>query len=48
MVKSHKGKVRNPCFLCKDMHFTYLFPHMDEASDLLEDIIVSRQRLPTG
>ena len=21
-VKSRKGKVRNPCLLCKDMHFT--------------------------
>ena len=41
MVKSWKGKVRNPCFLSKDMHFTYLCPLMDEASKLLEDIIVS-------
>ena len=48
VVKSQKGKVKNPCFLCKDMHFTYLCPHMDEASKLLEDIIVSHQRLPTG
>jgi len=29
------------------MHFTYLFPLMDEASKLLEDIIVSHQWLPT-
>ena len=48
VVKSWKGKVRNPCLLCKDMHFTYLCPFMDEASKLLEDITVSRQRLPTG
>ena len=47
MVKIWKGKVRNPCLLCKDMHFTYLFPLMDEASNLLEDIIVSQKRLPT-
>ena len=40
--------MRNPCFLCKDMHFTYYFPCMDEASKLLEDIIVSHQRLPIG
>ena len=40
VVKSRKGKVRNPCLLCKDMHFTYLFPHMDEASKLLEYITV--------
>ena len=30
------------------MHFTYLCPLMDEASKLLEDITVSRQRLPTS
>ena len=40
--------VRNPCLLCKDMHFTYLCPLMDEAYKLLEDIIVSHQWLPTG
>ena len=48
MVKSQKGKVRNPCLLCKDMHFTHLCPLMDEASKLLEDITVSHQWLPTG
>ena len=48
VVKSRKGKARNPCLLCKDMHFTYLCPHMDEASNLLEDIIVSRQWIPIG
>ena len=48
MVKSQKGKVRNPCLIYKDMHFTYLCPHMDEASKLLEDITVSHQRTSTG
>ena len=48
MVMIQKGKVRNPCLLCKDMHFTYLCPRMDEASNLLEYIIVSHQRIPTG
>ena len=48
MVKIRKGKVRNPCLLCKYMHFTYLCPLMDESSKLLEDLTVSRQRLPTG
>ena len=48
VVKSRKGKVRNPCLLCKDMQSTCLCPVMDEASKLLEDIIVSCQRLPTG
>ena len=48
IIKIQKGKVRNPCLLCKDMHFTYLCPHMDEASKLLEDIIVSHQQIPTS
>ena len=47
VIKILKGKLRNPCFLCKDMHFTYLCPHMDEASKLLEDLTVSHQWLPT-
>ena len=48
VVKSQKGKVKHPCFLCKDMHFTYIFPCMDEYSKFLEYIIVSCQWLPTG
>ena len=40
MVKSQKGKVRNPCLLCKEIKFTYLFLLMDEASKCLGDIIV--------
>ena len=48
LVKSQKGKVRYPYLLCKDMHRTYLCPHMDEASNLLEDITVPQQQLPTG
>ena len=43
MVKIRKGKVRNPCLLCKDMHFTYLCHCMDEYSKLLEYITVSCQ-----
>ena len=34
--------------ICKDMHRTYLFPRMDEASNLLEEIIVPQQHIPTG
>ena len=30
------------------MHHTYLSPHMDEASNLLEDITVPWQQLPTS
>ena len=48
VVKIRKGKVGNTCFLCKDMHFTYLCPLMDEASKLMEDITVYRQHIPTG
>ena len=48
LLKSQKGKVINPCLLCKDMHFTYLCLLMDEASKLLEDITISHQWLPTG
>ena len=36
VVKSRKGKVKNYCLLCKDMHLTYLCPRMDEASKLLD------------
>ena len=48
VVKSQKGKVKNPYLLYKDMHLTYLCPHMDEASKLLEYITVPRQWLPMG
>ena len=48
MVKIQKGKVKNPLFLCKDLHLTYLCPHIDEASNLLEDIIFPQEQLPTG
>ena len=48
LVNNRKGKVRNPCFLYKDMHFTYLCPLMDEDSKLLEDITIPRKQLPTG
>ena len=47
-VKSRKGKVRNPCLLCKDMHLSYLCPRMDEDSKLLEYIIVPNKWLPIG
>jgi hypothetical protein len=47
MVRGKKYKVNIPCWLCKEMHHTYLFPHMDEASKLLEDIVVSQQQPTT-
>ena len=48
VVNSRKGKVRNPCLLCKDMHLTCLCPRMDEASKLLEDITIPEEWLPIG
>ena len=48
VVKSQKGKVRNPCLLCKDMHFNYLCTHMDKACKLLEYITVPWKWLPIG
>jgi hypothetical protein len=32
----------------REMHLTYLFPCMDEASQLLEDIVVSQQQPPVA
>jgi hypothetical protein len=43
-----KGKVRIPCRLCREMHLTFLFPRMDEASELLEDIVVSHKQPPVA
>jgi hypothetical protein len=47
IVRSKKGKVNFPFLLCKDMHRSYLFPRMDEASYLLENIVDSQQELPS-
>jgi hypothetical protein len=33
--------------LCKGSHLTHFFPHMEEASKLLEDMIVPQPQLPT-
>jgi hypothetical protein len=42
------GKVKFPCLLCKEMHRTYLCPHMDEASYMLKNIVDDQQQLPTA
>ena len=44
------GKVNSKIlpFYVRTCTFAYVCPRMDEASDLLEDITVSHQRLPTG
>ena len=47
VLKIRKGKAKNPCLLCKEMHFTYLCPDMDEAFKLLEDITIPQQRILT-
>jgi len=47
-VPRKKGKVRFPCKLCKGSHQTHIFHQMDEASKLLENLIVPQQEFPTG
>jgi hypothetical protein len=42
-VGKKKTSVKFPCMLCEGDHYSHLFPHMDEASSLLEKI-----QLPTG
>lgn len=36
-VEGRKGKVKFPFKVCGGMHLTYHFPHMEEASQLLEE-----------
>jgi hypothetical protein len=45
MIGKKKSRVKFPCMLCKWNHLTHLCPHMDEASKLLEDMIVSQPQL---
>jgi hypothetical protein len=40
-VGKKKSRVKFLCMLCKGSHLTHLFPHMEKASKLLEDMIVS-------
>jgi hypothetical protein len=42
-VGKKKRTIKFPCLLCKGDHYSHLFPRMDEASYLLENI-----QLPTG
>jgi hypothetical protein len=46
IVGKKKSRVKFPCMLCKGSHLTHLFPRMDEALKLLEDMIVSQPQLP--
>jgi hypothetical protein len=47
-IGKQKSRVKFPCMLCEGSHLTHLFPHMDEASKLLEDMIVSQPQLPAA
>jgi hypothetical protein len=47
-VGKKKSRVKFPCMLCKGSHLTHLCPRMDEASKLLEDMIVSQPQLPSA
>jgi hypothetical protein len=45
-VGKNKSRVRFPYMLCKGSHLTHLFPCMDEAYKLLEDMTISQPQLP--
>jgi hypothetical protein len=45
-IGKNKSRVKFPCRLCRGSHQTHLFPRMDEASKLLEDMIVSQPQIP--
>jgi hypothetical protein len=48
MVEKKKSRVKYPCLLCKGSHLTHLFPCMDKASKLLEDMTISQPQLPAA
>jgi hypothetical protein len=41
-IEKKKSRVNFSCRLCGANHQTHIFPHMDEASKLLEDMTVSQ------
>jgi hypothetical protein len=45
IVGKKKSRAKFPCMLCKRSHLTHLFPHMEEASKLLEDMTISQPQL---
>jgi hypothetical protein len=47
-VEKKKSRVNFPCMLCTGNHLTHLFPRMDEASKLLEDMTISQPQLPAA
>jgi hypothetical protein len=48
IVGKKKSRAKFLCMLCKGSHLTHLFPHMDKASELLEDMTVSQPQLPAA
>jgi hypothetical protein len=48
IVGKNKSRVKFLCMLCGGSHQTHLFPHMKEASKLLEDMTISKPQLPTS
>jgi len=47
-VEGEKSRVKFPCRLCEGTHRTHVYPRMDEASHLLEEITLVQQKLPTS
>jgi hypothetical protein len=47
-IGKKKSRVKFSCMLCKGSHLTHLFPHMEEASKLLEYMTVSQPQLPVS
>jgi hypothetical protein len=47
-IGKKKSRVKFPCMLCKGIHLNHLFPCMDKASKLLEDMTISQPQLPSA
>jgi hypothetical protein len=47
-IGKKKSRVKFPCMLCEGSHQTHLFPRMDKASKLLEDMTISKPQFPAA
>jgi hypothetical protein len=47
-VGKKKSRVKFSCMLCKGSHLTHIFPYMDKASQLMEDMTISQPQLPAA
>jgi hypothetical protein len=47
-IGKKKSRVKFSCMLCRGSHQTHLFPRMDEASKLLEDMNISKPQIPAA